>query len=594
MQKALISDLTLAPSDERQLVSFLRGYKHVADSEVCQINLKRMPHVWIRMPNGWQRIQSGLVQLPPNVSWCQWILRSALRLDRAGYEKVKKDLFSKSNAVNGVYKKGSEYALVYEPSQKLSGKEWAAIAAGSSIAVGGLLTLGMMGINKWRGPDDTLQHSAPTSNSTAPNPLSIDQIPWYHEIIQQSQLFYTKRTQHTDSPLKAQDFGIEKFKALLNAYEQAGESLLRENPTKEEVRIKQDIYQFIERFQNQITRVESLIQSQTPESEIRKLFGPLSSFKDIVTSNVWTKHRKPISEFLRVGNQNSDLYFKLQAADLFEEVYNAGTDDALKDEIVKFCTKDRGSSTNKKPFFDQAHQELVALHDSKPWAVELLRKCAEPLSRNTQSFWLLTQIVERLQHLKVALESKLGPDTIPPIPNAEEEEYDELPHDYGVYINRIKRITPDQPDYQTAQVFLADKGALINQVGRLITRSISLNLRRMTTNDALTAFTAISQRPDLKHYDLTEDPWYRNLADTFYLETKTYPVIEQAKQQLNREWEYIDIRTRIRDHKDITQAVQSADSKVIDTLLADSDIGPPYRDLIVNLRRSPGDAKEMS
>jgi len=578
MKRALVSDLTLVPSDERQLASFLRGYKHVPNSEVCQITLVRMPHVWIRMPNGWQRIQSVRGNMPDDVSWCQWVLRSALGLDRAGYDKAKKELFGQSNALNGVYKKGSEYALVYEPSQGLSRKEWAAIAAGSSIAAGGIIALGGMGLNKWRG-HNTIKHSNPTPYS-APTSLSIDQIPGYSELILQSNRFDAKRTQHTDTPLQARDFDIDNFKALMSAYEQAAESMLL---------AKSDVRHFLYQFYIQIEEVESLIASQTPESEILKLFGPSTSFENIVTSKIWADHYKPISTFLFSRPRKSDLYNKMLVAGLFDGIYRATTNDELKKEIFAFCLADRGSAIDKRPFYEQAHQELLVLNKDKPWAVELLNKCAEPLSRSARSVWLLEQCVKRLEDLQDDLQSKLWPDTIPPKPDVDAD-LDALKYEYQSLIKRLKNITSEQPEYQAAQSLLAREGALINQIDRLVRRSNSLNLKRKTTNDALALFTAISRRPDLKSSG-SDDDWIRDLIDTFYWDRQTYPIVDLADLQLRREQQYVNIRDLIKDGQDFTQWVQNADQKVIDTLLADQDIGQPNRDLIINLKHTPSTSK---
>ena len=147
----LISDA----DPEQRLQSFLRGYKRVPNQQICQIALTQMPHVWVYMPDGWQKITPRTTQVPRHMSWCQWALSSALGLDRAGYERAKKELFGRS--ISGVYHRPpDEYAIVYRPARaavggresqgSLTASEWAAVAGGSV----GLLALGGLGVSKYR------------------------------------------------------------------------------------------------------------------------------------------------------------------------------------------------------------------------------------------------------------------------------------------------------------------------------------------------------------------------------------------------------------------------------------------------------------
>ena len=151
MSKVLISERISVPFGEGKLKSFLRGYTRVPNQEVCLIEPRKMPHVWLYLPDGWQKIQTDYVAIPEEMSWCYFFLSSVLRLNRSEYQKAKKELFGSHTGINGIYQKGSEYALVYKPSRGLSQQDWMVIEAGGLLAAGGLLVLGELGARKWRG-----------------------------------------------------------------------------------------------------------------------------------------------------------------------------------------------------------------------------------------------------------------------------------------------------------------------------------------------------------------------------------------------------------------------------------------------------------
>ena len=119
---------------ELDLIEFLRPYKRLSADKVCAqpIDASQVS-IWTFKGSVWTHgVPDRAVR---NGSWCQSYLTSALNLSRVEYDRAKKELFSQTNGLNGVYKHKSQdlYAIVYRPQIWLTRKNIAAIAGGTAL-----------------------------------------------------------------------------------------------------------------------------------------------------------------------------------------------------------------------------------------------------------------------------------------------------------------------------------------------------------------------------------------------------------------------------------------------------------------------------
>jgi len=120
---------------EHDLMEFLRPYRRLTADRVCQTPIGTSQVVVWTFQDKWRRAE---LKKPPQGpgSWCQAYLRSVLGLDNVQYELAKKQLFSQTNGLNGIYKHRSAdlYAVVYRPAAPMRSYTKAAIVSGVALA----------------------------------------------------------------------------------------------------------------------------------------------------------------------------------------------------------------------------------------------------------------------------------------------------------------------------------------------------------------------------------------------------------------------------------------------------------------------------
>jgi hypothetical protein len=158
----------ISPSDELNLIEFLKPYRKMSSDQICNQNVDA-PQVTVWTFQGkWKRHEAR--KRPKNQgSWCQALLTSILGLSESEYKSAKKELFSQG--LNGVYKHYSKdlFAIVYRPAARISNSTKAAIAGGLVLA-GGLGLAGRHYARQAPSQNATQTPANPTSLKPAPTP----------------------------------------------------------------------------------------------------------------------------------------------------------------------------------------------------------------------------------------------------------------------------------------------------------------------------------------------------------------------------------------------------------------------------------------
>lgn len=141
-------------ASEHDLRVFLRPYRRLTTDSICQTPIDASQVVVWTFKEMWRRAEAKHIPPRPG-SWCRAYLKSVVGLDSVQYELAKKDLFSQSDGLNGIYKHRLEdlYAVVYRPATRMSNSSKAAIAGGVALA-------GMAGMASYYGSRGTGQQTS--------------------------------------------------------------------------------------------------------------------------------------------------------------------------------------------------------------------------------------------------------------------------------------------------------------------------------------------------------------------------------------------------------------------------------------------------
>jgi hypothetical protein len=568
------------------------------------------------MPTGWQKITPNTNQIPKNMSWCQWVLSSALGLDRVRYEQAKQELFSKKN-INGVYRRGvDEYAIVYKPERAavggreaggLTASQWAAVAGGSV----GLLTLGGLGVHTLRNrnrPNEPEEESVDSSDGTESNlelGTSVGPVLHGHQIrdgptwITLDELYeaYAKKRQESyQKPFEVPDQDIANYRQMVDKFfsneSKSGASSYRPFLTAERPR-----------FWNQIRILRALSNLKpdgVSEQDIVSLFS--RSIGDIAASPVVESGNEHITfrEYFESQGQ-TDMMNKLDAAVAFKELRkrlaNPQKDPAV--QVKNFCAKWKQQVNGR--YFRQAHKELLSLYKDNDVIREALRKCNVTQVKPEIDVIIqnVNQNMTMLERWKMKYEAALEKNQVPEMPPATEDlpDYNTIKAEYVSHMEELKQILKqiaNQPPEDAQRLIQVDT-KLTSEIDRLIRRIEILRDMKQSQTEAVNRFRHMEQEGLTT---LVDDSKLIELGKTFFEQAFDF-VGRNAHLYLEPRVQYEAIKKKLAGQEPTAELINLASlpRNVQDRLLEDSKKGiipEGYKSIINAFKDERNKDRQMS
>jgi hypothetical protein len=273
---------------------------------------------------------------------------------KGGYDEAKKELFD-GDGISGVYRRGPDYALVYKPPLKL-----ATVAAGAAgaAATAGILALGGVKLHQW--------YNQP-------------QMRTFKDIVRIYDELDGVRTQSSDQILDVPYSTLNKYQQLIDSFmrtevQRAEYPQLRDFVTRKKTKrdkssiasLQNVLESLTMRFAKQIVIIQTLMELQVSENEIRAMFGPDTTFKDIVEWEVWRKDGHWfLSDYLHaLPSWDRALLDKFVAALEYDSVMRQiAKNSASLDRVSldSFCAEWQQAIGSGKKQFDKAFEELRPL-----------------------------------------------------------------------------------------------------------------------------------------------------------------------------------------------------------------------------------------
>ena len=279
---------------ELDLIEFLRPYKRLSADKVCTqpIDASQVS-IWTFKGSVWTHgVPDRAVR---NGSWCQSYLTSALNLSRVEYDRAKKELFSQTNGLNGVYKHKSQdlYAIVYRPKIWLTGTNIAAIAGGTA-----LVGLGVAGTRyALRKPQSTSQATSKVTPGPKPKALTSD---FKTQIDAYDQQLGGILNLNTNSRLFNSDFPeLHLYKDLLNEYERESHS--------------------VDDYRKKVTMFESLVALDVSQNLLHSVFE--GGLEQIIKDEVFTVDNLHHIQHYFEAKGDDDRLIAYKAAEIYARMH---------------------------------------------------------------------------------------------------------------------------------------------------------------------------------------------------------------------------------------------------------------------------------
>jgi hypothetical protein len=441
---------------ELDLIEFLRPYKRLSADKVCTqpIDASQVS-IWTFKGSVWTHgVPDRAVR---NGSWCQSYLTSALNLSRVEYDRAKKELFSQTNGLNGVYKHKSQdlYAIVYRPKIWLTGTNIAAIAGGTA-----LVGLGVAGTRyALRKPQVTSQATSKIPPGPKPKALTSDLKTRIEAYDQQLGEILSK----TNSRLFDSDFPeLDLYKNLLNDYDTEGHS--------------------VDDYRKKVTMFESLVALDVSQNLLHSVFE--GGLEQIIKDEVFTVDNLHHIQHYFEAKGDDDRLIAYKAAEIYARMHH----DIKSNNTQQFSRDlDEMFELAQTCIMNCSALDLYGLveplrNSNVGGSVNEFLKTNKIRDEDTQE---LSRIISRLEYL-------LKDDAR--VPDLTEKELSSISSELMPISNResFLQVLRDLTNDRTAGNQQVDKAR------RLHSRVLALHSLRGSFNDAIGSITRLNANFDIK------------------------------------------------------------------------------------------------